>query len=88
MFVSVFKLGKVYGVETYVLTPEESKKIYPLMNIDDLYGTMYSPGDGTIDPSSWTAALGKGARMRGAKVLLALCDFIPVLRFLDQNRKG
>ena len=42
------------------------------MNVDDLYGTMYSPGDGTIDPSSWTAALSKGATMRGAKVLVLL----------------
>ena len=38
------------------------------MNVDDLYGTMYSPGDGPIDPSSWAAALAKGAKLRGAKV--------------------
>ncbi|XP_066918580.1 sarcosine dehydrogenase, mitochondrial-like [Clytia hemisphaerica] len=62
-------LGKVYGVESYILSPKESKELYPLMNIDDLYGTMYSPGDGTIDPSSWTSALSKGAMMRGAKVV-------------------
>jgi len=58
----------VYDIESYILSPKESKDLYPLMNIDDLYGTMYSPGDGTIDPSSWTAALSKGATMRGAKV--------------------
>ena len=62
-------MGRVYGVESYVLSPAESKELYPLMNIDDLYGTMYSPGDGTIDPSSWTASLSKGATMRGAKVI-------------------
>ena len=45
------------------------------MNIDDLYGTMYSPGDGTIDPSSWTAALSKGATMRGAQVIVLIIFF-------------
>ena len=46
------------------------------MNIDDLYGTMYSPGDGTIDPSSWTASLSKGATMRGAKVINCVFFFV------------
>ena len=30
--------GKALGIESYVLSPEESKKLYPLMNIDDVYG--------------------------------------------------
>jgi glycine/D-amino acid oxidase-like deaminating enzyme len=25
--------------------------LYPLMNVDDVYGCLYSPKDGTIDPS-------------------------------------
>lgn len=62
-------IGKVYGIESYVLSPEETKKIYPLMNVDDLYGTLYSPGDGTIDPAGWATALSKGAVLRGAKVI-------------------
>ena len=51
-----------------MLSPEETKKVYPLMNVDDLYGTLYSPGDGTIDPASWAASLTKGAVLKGAKV--------------------
>ena len=39
------------------------------MNVDDLYGTLYSPGDGTIDPAGWASSLTKGAVLRGAKVI-------------------
>ena len=66
--ISLFQLGKVYGVESYVLSPDETKKLYPLMNVDDLYGTLYSPGDGTLDPASWVAALSRAATNRGAKI--------------------
>ena len=36
-------IGKVMGVESHVLSPEETKQLYPLMNVDDIYGTLYSP---------------------------------------------
>ena len=44
-------LGHSFGVDSYVLGPEETKKLYPLMNVNDVYGTLYSPGDGSIDPA-------------------------------------
>ncbi|KAK2565778.1 Sarcosine dehydrogenase [Acropora cervicornis] len=61
-------LGKVYGVESYVLGPKESKELYPLLNVDDLYGTLYSPGDGTIDPASWATTVTRAATKNGGKV--------------------
>jgi len=33
-------IGKVMGIDSYVLSPEETKKLYPLMNVDDIYGTL------------------------------------------------
>jgi sarcosine dehydrogenase len=39
-----------------------------LLNVNDLYGTLYSPGDGTIDPAGWASALTRGATKKGAKV--------------------
>ena len=62
------QLGKVYGVESFVLGPKESKELYPLMNVDDLYGTLHSPGDGTIDPASWATTLTRAAVKNGGKV--------------------
>eukprot|EP00794_Sanderia_malayensis_P015715 gene15715-17300_t len=62
-------LGKVYGVESHVLSPQETKELYPLMNVDDMYGSLYSPGDGTLDPASWVTALARGATNKGATIL-------------------
>ena len=61
--------GNFFGVESEVLSPEETKKLYPLMNVDDVYGTLYSPGDGTIDPNGITQATTRYAAKMGAKVL-------------------
>lgn len=61
-------LGKCFGVESYVLDPSETKKLYPLMNVDDLYGTLYSPKDGLIDPSALCSGLVRAAQKNGAKV--------------------
>ncbi|EQC37078.1 sarcosine dehydrogenase [Saprolegnia diclina VS20] len=61
-------LGKYFGIHAEVLSPADTKALYPLMNVSDLKGTLYSPGDGTIDPSSWVAALAKGAKLHGAKI--------------------
>ena len=58
----------MYGVESYLLSPAETKELYPLMNVDDLQGAVYSPSDGSIDPAGYCSALSKGARMRGAQV--------------------
>ena len=82
-FLLSFQLGKVYGVESYVLSPEETKKLYPLMNVDDLYGTLYSPGDGTLDPASWVSSCSRAATKRGAKVRprlsLIRCSFFVLI---------
>ena len=42
------------------------------MNIDDVYGTLYSPGDGTAEPAGLVAAYSRAAMKRGAKVCLSL----------------
>ena len=63
-----FQLGKAFNVESYILTPEETKKLYPLLNVSDLCGSLYSPTDGTIDPAGYCTALTRGATGKGAKV--------------------
>ncbi|XP_077986603.1 sarcosine dehydrogenase, mitochondrial-like [Glandiceps talaboti] len=62
-------LGKAFGIESQVLSPKESLEVYPLLNINDLYGTLYSPGDGTVDPAGLCMALTKAATNAGAKVV-------------------
>ncbi|KAK1333998.1 hypothetical protein QTO34_004996 [Cnephaeus nilssonii] len=63
------QLGKAYGVESHVLSPAETKALYPLMNVDDLYGTLYVPHDGTMDPAGTCTTLARAATARGAQVI-------------------
>ncbi|XP_042336000.1 sarcosine dehydrogenase, mitochondrial isoform X2 [Sceloporus undulatus] len=65
----LMSLGKVYGIESYVLSPAETKDLYPLMNVDDLYGTLYVPKDGTMDPAGTCTTLARAASARGALVI-------------------
>ena len=40
------------------------------MNVSDIYGTLYSPGDGTINPDGLCQALTRSAKRAGAKVFV------------------
>ncbi len=46
---------------------QESQALYPLLNVDDVYGTLYSPGDGTVTPEVCTG-LARAAVRAGAVV--------------------
>ena len=61
-------LGKCFGVEVHPLSPREAGEKWPLMRSDDLVGAIWIPGDGQTNPVDTVAALGKGARMGGAKI--------------------
>uniref|UniRef100_UPI00398F1D0D sarcosine dehydrogenase, mitochondrial isoform X3 n=1 Tax=Pristiophorus japonicus TaxID=55135 RepID=UPI00398F1D0D len=65
----LMSLGKVYGIESHVLSPAETKDLYPLMNVSDLYGTLYVPTDGTMDPAGTCSTLARAATARGASVI-------------------
>jgi hypothetical protein len=51
-----------------VLSPADTRALYPLMNVDDLYGTLYVPQDGTVDPAGTCTTLTRAAAARGAQV--------------------
>ncbi len=58
-----------FGMEMHLVSPEEVKRMWPLMNIDDLVGASWLPTDGQASPSDITQSLAKGARMHGAKIV-------------------
>ncbi|CAE7947374.1 Sardh, partial [Symbiodinium sp. KB8] len=60
--------GKYFGIESHVLSPSEVKDVHPLLRVDDIYGGVYSPGDGTIDPTSICNAYAKASRKFGGGV--------------------
>ena len=58
-----------FDLECELLSPEEALERYPVMRVDDLVGAIWLPGDGKANPTDLTAALAKGARQRGARIV-------------------
>ncbi|MGI9514798.1 MAG: GcvT family protein, partial [Anderseniella sp.] len=58
-----------FGMEMHLISPEEVKKLWPLMQVDDLVGASWLPTDGQASPSDITQSLAKGARMHGANLI-------------------
>uniref|UniRef100_A0A1I8H6P6 Sarcosine dehydrogenase, mitochondrial n=2 Tax=Macrostomum lignano TaxID=282301 RepID=A0A1I8H6P6_9PLAT len=63
-------LGKWFGIESSILSPAETKQLYPLMNVSDMAGALYSPTDGTIDPAGYCSALSRASAKMGGKTVL------------------
>lgn len=61
--------AKSFGMEMELIGPDEVRRMWPLMAIDDLVGASWLPTDGQASPSDITQSLAKGARMHGAKLL-------------------
>ncbi len=57
------------GLETEIVGPEEIRKIAPVTNTDGIWGALYDPLDGHLDPSGTTQAYAKAARMGGAEIV-------------------
>lgn len=60
--------AKSFGMEMLLISPAEVKKMWPLMEVDDLVGASWLPTDGQASPSDIAQSLAKGARMHGARI--------------------
>ncbi|MBI5035014.1 MAG: FAD-dependent oxidoreductase [Chloroflexi bacterium] len=60
--------GRAIGLDLEIISPEEAKRLFPEMSIDGVFGAMYLPGDGYLDPSGVTYELARRAKERGAKM--------------------
>ena len=58
------------GLDTHIVTPEEIKKLSPIVNINGILGGLYDPLDGHLDPSGTTHAYAKAATMHGAEIII------------------
>lgn len=56
-----------FGMEMHLISPDEVKRMWPLMDTSDLVGASWLPTDGQASPSDITQSLAKGARMHGAR---------------------
>ena len=60
--------ARSFGMDMHLISPEEVKRMWPLMDVSDLVGASWLPTDGQASPSDITQSLAKGARMHGARL--------------------
>jgi len=60
--------GRSFGIESQMLDPAESRELFPLIDERALAGSLFCPGDGTVDPTGLCAALTKAAKSSGGRV--------------------
>ena len=56
------------GMEAEVISPDEAVKIMPQITKKDLYGAMYLPRDGHLDPYTTTTSMARFARDLGVTI--------------------
>ena len=57
------------GLEVHEISPREMSDLFPWARTDDLLAGFHVPGDGRVNPVDLTAALAKGARQLGVRVV-------------------
>ncbi|HJR38135.1 MAG TPA: FAD-dependent oxidoreductase [Nocardioidaceae bacterium] len=73
--------AEAFDLECELLTPAQARDRYPVMQVEDLVGAIWLPGDGKANPTDLTMALAKGARSGGATVV----ERVRVLDVLTEN---
>jgi len=58
-----------FGMEMHLVSPQEVRRMWPLMEVSDLVGASWLPTDGQASPSDIALSLARGARMHGAKIV-------------------
>src|SRR5438128_418849 len=57
------------GLDVELVSAAEAKRLMPVITTDSLYGAVWVPGDGHLDPHTATHALARAARDMGARVM-------------------
>ena len=60
--------ARAIGLEVELASPAETLRLLPQASPESLYGSVYLPGDGNLDPHSATYALAGAARDLGAEI--------------------
>lgn len=57
------------GLEVELVSADEAARLMPVISGKSLYGAVWVPGDGALDPHTATHALARAARDLGARVM-------------------
>jgi 4-methylaminobutanoate oxidase (formaldehyde-forming) len=61
--------GRSFGLDIEILSPAEAQDLWPIMDVSDVVGAAFLPGDGQAGPSDITQALARGARHLGVRIV-------------------
>ena len=61
-------MGRTFGLQIDVLSRDEIKERWPLLEVGDLVGGIFIPKDGQTNPIDTTQAFARGAKLRGARI--------------------
>src|SRR6184192_2279065 len=56
------------GLDVELVSADEARRLMPVISTDSLYGAVWVPGDGHLDPHTATHALAAAARKLGATI--------------------
>jgi 4-methylaminobutanoate oxidase (formaldehyde-forming) len=62
-------MAKGFGFHVDLVGPREARKLFPLIELDNVVGAAWIEGDGYVDPTSLTNAYAAGARAGGIPLL-------------------
>ena len=80
-FRRVAAFNRYCGIDVQEISPRQVQELFPLAKVDDIEAGFYVKEDGRVNPVDVTMALGKGARMRGVKIL----EGVPAIGVLQRN---
>ena len=60
---------RTQDTDAYLMTPEEAAEMVPIIDPSGLYGALFDPLEGNLDPNGATQAYAGAARKRGADVI-------------------
>ncbi len=73
--------AQLYDVDVKIFDKESVKEKFPIVNVENIIGGIFMPGDGAADPSGVTHMLAKAAKLEGAKIF----EKSPVEKILVKN---
>jgi len=62
-------MAKAIGLNDGIISPAEALRLFPHMTDESLYGAIYLPNDGHVDPNGVTMELARRARELGVKAI-------------------
>ncbi|XP_060812640.1 sarcosine dehydrogenase, mitochondrial [Bombus pascuorum] len=73
--------SKAFGIQAHLISSQEAKELFPLLNEDTIQGAFYSSEDGAIDPTMLINALTKSAKSNGCQII----EDCPVTKILTKE---